>query len=69
MIGEDGAHYFPYNFTLLLLIVTINVVALYEYLSHKFPPWGTIKGYCIVLYIKRAYYFFNQLAMEADYSW
>ena len=50
MIGEDGAHYFPYNFALSLLTVTTNVVVLCEYLSQEFRLRGTIKGYCIVLY-------------------
>jgi len=48
--GYNGAHYFPYNFALSLRIVIINVVVLCEYLSQVFPLWGTIKGYCIVLY-------------------
>ena len=38
-----------YNFALSLLIVTTNVV-LCEYLPQEFYLWGTIKGYCIVLY-------------------
>ena len=50
MGGYNGAHYFPYNFALSLLIDTTNVVVLCEYLSQEFPLWVTIKGYCIVLY-------------------
>ena len=50
MIGDNGAHYFPYNFALSLLIVTTNVVVLCEYLSQEFPLWGTIKGYCVALH-------------------
>ena len=30
--------------------VNTNVVVLCEYLPQEFPLWGTIKGYCIVLY-------------------
>ena len=48
--GYNGAHYFPYNFALSLLFFTTNVVVLCEYLSQKFPLWGIIKDYCIVLY-------------------
>ena len=56
MIGEDGG--IQWGALLFLttlhchyeLFVTTNVVVLYEYLSQEFPPWGTIKGYCIVLY-------------------
>ena len=54
MIGEDGGIQWgallSYNFALSLLIVTTNVVVLCEYLPHEFPLWGTIKGYCIVMY-------------------
>ena len=54
MIGEDGgiqcSALLSYNFALSLLIVTNNVVVLCEYLPQEFPLWGTIKGYCVVLY-------------------
>ena len=57
MIGEDGGIQWDallyYNFALSLLIVTTNVVALCEHLPQEFPLWGTIKGYCIVLYVDR----------------
>ena len=49
-MGEyDGAHYFPYNFALSLLIVTTNVDVLCEYLSQECPLWETIKGYCCIV--------------------
>ena len=45
----NGAHNFPYNFALSLLIVTTNVVVLCDYLSKACSLWGTIKSYCIVM--------------------
>ena len=55
MIGEDGGIQWGallfYNFALSLLIVTTNVVVLYEYLPQECPLWGLLKIlYCIVLY-------------------
>ena len=54
MIWEDGGIQWgalhSYNFALSLLIVNTNVVVLCEYLPQEFPLWGTIKGYCIVMY-------------------
>ena len=51
MIGDDGGVQWgallSYNFALSLLIVTTNVVVLYEYLSQECPLWGTIKDYCV----------------------
>ena len=40
----------PYNFALSLLM-SLCYVVLCEYLPQEFPLWGTIKGYCIALFI------------------
>ena len=54
MIGEDGGIQWgtlvSYNFALSLLIVTTNVVVLCKYLPQVFPLWGTIKGFCSIVY-------------------
>ena len=54
VIGEDGGRGGGGGDTMgctsIISIVTTNVVLLCEYLPQYFPLWGTIKGYCIILY-------------------